>query len=121
MAKRNVTHEFKTDTVISYNLFNISNIDFISPSAIQFDNYGNIVLKPGGAVWHIGQSLTNPAIGIDNSTQNVGVKTRYPKFPLHVIGDIYCTGKIITDGGIQDNSQSPISQQNMGGGYSTES
>lgn len=48
------------------------------------------------------------AITIDVSNYNVGigVNNMIPQHRLHVVGDIYCTGRIITDGGIQDNSQS---------------
>lgn len=36
---------------------------------------------------------------------NVGFGTTDPKKPVHIVGDIYVTGKVITDSGIEDNSQ----------------
>ena len=53
-----------------------------------------------------------------NSKLVVGGLTASPNGALHVTGDIYCTGKVITDGGIQNNSQSAVSQQIVGGGIS---
>lgn len=70
------------------------------------------LINIGGEVYY--QCVLN----IDLDNKRVGINVENPQYPLHVKGDIYCTGKIITDGGVVNNSvqsQSLDGQQNMGG------
>lgn len=43
----------------------------------------------------------------------LGVNTNYPQYPLHVVGDIYCTGKITSLGGVQSASIEQLSDKEI--------
>lgn len=72
----------------------------------------------------IGGTWENPNVMFhENGNVALGLSDRFqvPKRKLHVVGDIYCTGKIITDGGIQNNAVSQSSDsQSIGGGWNRE-
>lgn len=46
-----------------------------------------------------GSSASNTLIYGDFSTRRLGIGTTSPSEELHVVGDIYCTGKLTSDGG----------------------
>lgn len=51
-----------------------------------------------------GESYNRCVMSVRQETKRVGVNIDKPEYPLHVVGDIYCTGKIITEKGIENRS-----------------
>ena len=63
----------------------------------------------GSPVYICGGSYINHASGITvNSSNNVGIGTTTPAYKLHVAGDIYSSGNILSAGGITAYSSSDV-------------